>query len=187
VPTDPLFACRYSESGFGRLPPHVYATASRAYRALKTSSVNQSIVVSGESGAGKTETCKVCRLHYPRVPSSTRPCSCSPNLGADGVASQYIGTTRSRDLIACGVGLWLFCSISCGSWLQCVVMAALTSWSSAFSARAPSSSHSATPRRFATTIPPALVRRDSSIAHHLHMPTCCAVGVLVEGVRFHCG
>ncbi len=48
----------------GTLPPHVYATADRAYRLMtKPTSVNQkrsqSILVSEESGSGKTETTKI--------------------------------------------------------------------------------------------------------------------------------
>ena len=35
--------------------PHVYGTAEKAYAAMKRTSGNQCIVVSGESGAGKTE------------------------------------------------------------------------------------------------------------------------------------
>lgn len=45
-------------------PPHVYAIADKAYRnmtapATEYSQRSQSIMVSGESGAGKTETCKI--------------------------------------------------------------------------------------------------------------------------------
>ena len=41
------------------LPPHVFKTARMAYEAMRSSRVPQSIMVGGESGAGKTETVKL--------------------------------------------------------------------------------------------------------------------------------
>jgi myosin heavy subunit len=44
---------------FGRsseLTPHVYATSAAAFNGVLEENTNQSILVSGESGAGKTET-----------------------------------------------------------------------------------------------------------------------------------
>jgi myosin V len=41
------------------LPPHIFATADNAYIALIRNFKSQSIVISGESGAGKTESIKL--------------------------------------------------------------------------------------------------------------------------------
>ncbi|OQR92114.1 myosin-like protein [Achlya hypogyna] len=45
------------------LPPHVYATSASAYEAMALFDRPQSILVSGESGAGKTETVKILMEH----------------------------------------------------------------------------------------------------------------------------
>lgn len=43
--------------------PHVYETSSLCYKGLAFDGRDQSILVSGESGAGKTETVKICMNH----------------------------------------------------------------------------------------------------------------------------
>ncbi len=42
------------------LDPHVYLIAGNAYNKLRISNKKQAIVISGESGAGKTENAKYC-------------------------------------------------------------------------------------------------------------------------------
>ena len=59
----------YSRLG---LEPHVYESASLAYRGLASDQQNQTILVSGESGAGKTETVKIVMSNLATI-EQTRP------------------------------------------------------------------------------------------------------------------
>ncbi|RHY06913.1 hypothetical protein DYB25_001752 [Aphanomyces astaci] len=58
---------RYLNFPREELPPHVYATSVASYENMKTASRNQSILVSGESGAGKTETTKILMNHLATI------------------------------------------------------------------------------------------------------------------------
>uniref|UniRef100_A0A6I8P2L4 Unconventional myosin-VI n=1 Tax=Ornithorhynchus anatinus TaxID=9258 RepID=A0A6I8P2L4_ORNAN len=49
---------KYQGKSLGTLPPHVFALADKAFRDMKVLKMSQSIIVSGESGAGKTENTK---------------------------------------------------------------------------------------------------------------------------------
>ena len=63
------FGSIYDKLGFD---PHVYETSCLAYRGLALSGQNQTILVSGESGAGKTETVKIVMSHLATL-EQTRP------------------------------------------------------------------------------------------------------------------
>lgn len=50
--------------------PHVYATADAAYNKMMSDKVNQSIILSGESGAGKSETAKIVMQYLAAIGGS---------------------------------------------------------------------------------------------------------------------
>ncbi|CAJ2632826.1 unnamed protein product [Trifolium pratense] len=56
---DSHMMAQYKGAGFGELSPHPFAVADNAYRLMINEGISQSILVSGESGAGKTESTKL--------------------------------------------------------------------------------------------------------------------------------
>lgn len=53
------------------LDPHIYSVAATAFRQLQENSIKQAIVISGESGAGKTESAKIAMKFLTTLSSLT--------------------------------------------------------------------------------------------------------------------
>ncbi|KAK7207894.1 class V myosin [Myxozyma melibiosi] len=65
----------YSGKRRGDLEPHLFAIAEDAYRCMIRDEKNQTIVVSGESGAGKTVSAKFVMRYFATVEDSDKPSS----------------------------------------------------------------------------------------------------------------
>ncbi|OUM67083.1 hypothetical protein PIROE2DRAFT_66016 [Piromyces sp. E2] len=57
----------YSGKRRGELEPHLFAIAEEAYRNMLRENKNQSIIVSGESGAGKTQSAKYIMRYFATI------------------------------------------------------------------------------------------------------------------------
>lgn len=60
---NPKYVSMYQNKRLGELPPHIFAVADAAYHSMLRQKQNQCIVISGESGSGKTESTNLL-LHH---------------------------------------------------------------------------------------------------------------------------
>lgn len=72
-------------------PPHIYQIAHNAYNALIEHQQSQSIVISGESGAGKTESTKHCLQYIIEINSQN---IANKQSSIQGIESQIIQTNN---------------------------------------------------------------------------------------------
>lgn len=98
------YIAMYKNGKKSELPPHVFAIAQEAYRAMRSEFCSQSVLVSGESGAGKTETTKLLLQHLAVVSGqndvmanlSTQILEANPVLEAFGNAKTICNDNSSR-------------------------------------------------------------------------------------------
>jgi hypothetical protein len=81
----------------GDLSPHVYAIADAAYKQMRKEGRGQAILVSGESGAGKTETSKLIMKHLAYM---------GGYMEAHGRRTSSGGGSRRGPGLGRGGGLW---------------------------------------------------------------------------------
>ena len=60
---NPKYTAMYQRKSLEELPPHIFAIADRSYHSMLAHRMNQTVIISGESGAGKTESTKFL-LHH---------------------------------------------------------------------------------------------------------------------------
>ncbi|XP_060770466.1 unconventional myosin-Va [Neoarius graeffei] len=93
----------YSGQNMGDMDPHIFAVAEEAYRKMARDERNQSIIVSGESGAGKTVSAKYAMRYFATVSGSStetrveeKVLSSSPIMEAIGNAKTTRNDNSSR-------------------------------------------------------------------------------------------
>ena len=68
----PSHIALYQTANMSETQPHIFGLAERAYRKMVTTRIPQAVIISGESGAGKTESAKLI-LHYASSVSGSSP------------------------------------------------------------------------------------------------------------------
>uniref|UniRef100_A0A3Q4GY60 Myosin VAa n=1 Tax=Neolamprologus brichardi TaxID=32507 RepID=A0A3Q4GY60_NEOBR len=86
----------YSGQNMGDMDPHIFAVAEEAYKQMARDERNQSIIVSGESGAGKTVSAKYAMRYFATVSGSASEANVEEKVLAIGNAKTTRNDNSSR-------------------------------------------------------------------------------------------
>ncbi|XP_077944662.1 unconventional myosin-Vb isoform X4 [Gasterosteus aculeatus] len=85
----------YSGQNMGDMDPHIFAVAEEAYKQMARDERNQSIIVSGESGAGKTVSAKYAMRFFATVGGSTSDTNVEEKVLASSPIMEAIGNAKT--------------------------------------------------------------------------------------------
>ncbi|XP_052007771.1 unconventional myosin-Va-like [Xyrauchen texanus] len=91
--TDIIYA--YSGQNMGDMDPHIFAVAEEAYKQMARDERNQSIIVSGESGAGKTVSAKYAMRYFATVSGSASEANVEDKVLASNPIMESIGNAKT--------------------------------------------------------------------------------------------
>lgn len=90
---DTIFA--YRGQAMGDLDPHIFAVSEEAYTKMERENMNQSIIVSGESGAGKTVSAKYAMRYFATVGGSSTETHIEKKVLASNPIMEAIGNAKT--------------------------------------------------------------------------------------------
>ncbi|XP_062298479.1 unconventional myosin-Va isoform X2 [Scomber scombrus] len=79
----------------GDMDPHIFAVAEEAYKQMARDERNQSIIVSGESGAGKTVSAKYAMRYFATVSGSASEANIEDKVLASNPIMEAIGNAKT--------------------------------------------------------------------------------------------
>ncbi|KAF8788252.1 unconventional myosin-Va-like isoform X3 [Argiope bruennichi] len=85
----------YRGQSMGDLDPHIFAVSEEAYTQMERESQNQSIIVSGESGAGKTVSAKYAMRYFATVGGSSTETQIEKKVLASNPIMEAIGNAKT--------------------------------------------------------------------------------------------
>ncbi|KAM4676381.1 unconventional myosin-Vc [Discoglossus pictus] len=85
----------YSGQNMGDMDPHIFAVAEEAYKQMARNNRNQSIIVSGESGAGKTVSARYAMRYFATVSKSSSKAHVEDKVLASNPITEAIGNAKT--------------------------------------------------------------------------------------------
>ncbi|XP_068609278.1 unconventional myosin-Vb [Brachionichthys hirsutus] len=85
----------YSGQNMGDMDPHIFAVAEEAYKQMGRNERNQSMIVSGESGAGKTVSAKYAMRYFATVGGSASDANVEEKVLASSPIMEAIGNAKT--------------------------------------------------------------------------------------------